>query len=118
MCCLRAGPPAGAHHFPCLGVISTRGLRSFPRSQGGQQQCLHCLHPHKLPLRHPQGALPGRAGPVRVAPGVPRVPRADGGGRGGDRPVRAREEQAQRRVEAQPGAGQKGNMFQDLVADA
>ena len=43
---------------------------------------------------------------VRVAPGVPRVPRADGGGGGGDHPVRAREEQTQRRVEAQPGAGQ------------
>ena len=40
---------------------------------------------------------------VRLLPGLPRLPREDGGERGGDRPVRTREEQVQRRLEAEPG---------------
>ena len=40
---------------------------------------------------------------VRLLPGLPRLPREDGGERGGDRPVRAREEQVQRRLEAESG---------------
>ena len=40
---------------------------------------------------------------VCLLPCLPRLPRENGGERGGDRPVRTREEQVQRRLEAQPG---------------
>ena len=40
---------------------------------------------------------------VRLLPCLPRLPREDGGERGGDRPVRTREEQVQRRLEAESG---------------
>ena len=40
---------------------------------------------------------------VCLVPGVPRVPREDRRERGGDHPVRTREEQVQRRLEAESG---------------
>ena len=46
---------------------------------------------------------------VRLLPGLPRLPREDGGERGGDRPVRTREEQVQRRLEAE--SGQNSTIF-------